>query len=351
MTPPLTTVGQIGELGLIARLRAICAEGRGPGDAVLLGIGDDAAAFRVEPGRAVLATCDIQIEDVHFRSGGLSPYQLGRRSIAVNQSDIASMGGEPTLALVSLALPPRLPVESFDALFRGMRDQMAEFSAAIVGGNLARSETLVIDIFLLGEADPGLVLTRAGARPGDVVYVTGELGASAAGLALLSRSDPSPPDRLARLAEAHREPKPRVREGVAIARAGLASAMIDISDGLAADLHHLCEASRVGAELQQADVPCAEGIETVASMCGTDPWHYVLFGGEDYELLFTVGAAAAERVPDLAKQLGTPLHRIGTILPPERGLQLVAPDGTPAPLPATGWDHFRPSPPPERTDR
>jgi thiamine-monophosphate kinase len=347
VTPPLTTVGEIGEFGLIARLRAICAQGRGPGDGVLLGIGDDAAAFRVEPGSAVLATCDIQIENVHFRSGCISPYQLGRRSVAVNQSDIASMGGEPTLALVSLTLPPQLPVESFDAIFLGMRDQMAEFSAAIVGGNLAKGDKLVVDVFLLGKADPGRILTRAGAEPGDVIYVTGELGASAAGLALLSHSDLPPPAGLTRLVDVHLQPTPRVREGVAIARAGLAGAMIDISDGLAADLHHICEASRVGAEVRQADVPYAEGIETVAEMCGADPWHYVLFGGEDYELLFTVRADAAERVPDLAKRLGTPVHRIGTILPPEYGMQLLAPDGTRVPLSATGWDHFQPS---ERTD-
>jgi thiamine-monophosphate kinase len=346
MRSPPATVGEIGEFGLIARLRAICTQGRGAGDEVLLGIGDDAAAFRVEPGRAVLATCDIQIENVHFRSGCISPYQLGRRSVAVNQSDIASMGGEPTLALVSVTLPPELPVESFDAMFLGMRDQMAEFSAAIVGGNLARGDKLVVDVFLLGKADPGRILTRAGAEPGDVIYVTGELGASAAGLALLSHSDP-PPAGLTRLVEAHLQPRPRVREGVAIARAGLARAMIDISDGLAADLHHICEASRVGAEVRQADVPCAEGIETVAEMCGADPWHYVLFGGEDYELLFTVRADAAERVPDLAKRLGTPVHRIGTILPPEYGIQLLGPDGTRVPLTATGWDHFQPS---ERTD-
>jgi thiamine-monophosphate kinase len=349
MTPPPLTVGEIGEFGLIARLRAICTQGGGPGDEVLLGIGDDTAAFRVAPGRAVLATCDIQIENVHFRSGCISPYQLGRRSIAVNQSDIAAMGGEPTLALVSLTLPPRLPVESFDALFLGMRDQMAEFSAAIVGGNLARGDALMVDVFMLGKADPGRILTRAGAEPGDVLYVTGELGASAAGLALLSHTD-APPARLTRLVEAHLQPTPRVREGVAIARAGLASAMVDISDGLAADLRHLCEASRVGAELQRGDVPHAEGIETAASMCGMNPWDYVLYGGEDYELLFTVGPDAAGRVPDLAKRLGTPMRRIGTILPPERGLQLVGPDGTRAPLSAEGWDHFRPSPPSERTD-
>jgi len=340
MTPSATTVGQIGELALIARLRAICAQGRGPGDELLLGIGDDAAAFRAEPGGAVLATCDIQVEDVHFRSGWISPYQLGRRSVAVNQSDIASMGGEPTFALVSLTLPPSLPVESFDAMFRGMRDQMGEFSGAIVGGNLARGEKLVVDVFMLGKADPDRILSRAGAEPGDIICVTGGLGASAAGLALLSRSGPPPAAGLARLVEAHVQPTPRVREGVAIARSGLASAMIDISDGLAADLGHICEASRVGAEVHEADVPHAQGIETVAEVSGTDPWRYVLFGGEDYELLFTVPAAAAGRLPELAKRLGTPVHRIGTILPPEQGLQLVASDGTRAPLRATGWDHF-----------
>jgi thiamine-monophosphate kinase len=350
MTAPPTTVGEIGEFGLIARLRAICAEGRGPGSEVLLGIGDDAAAFEAEPGRAVLATCDIQIENVHFRSACISPYQLGRRSVAVNQSDIASMGGEPTLALTSLTLPPQLSAESFDAIFRGMRDQMAEFSAAIVGGNLARGDKLVVDVFMLGKADPGRILTRAGAAPGDAIYVTGEVGASAAGLALLSHSGGPPPAGLERLVEVHLQPTPRVREGMAIARAGLASAMIDISDGLAADLRHICEASRVGAELHQADVPYAEGIETVARMCGTDPWHYVLFGGEDYELLFTVRADVAERVADLARRLGTPVHRIGTILPPEQGMRLLALDGTRVPLTATGWDHFEPPRPSERTE-
>jgi thiamine-monophosphate kinase len=333
------TVGEVGEFELIARLESRCRTPPLPPE-VALGIGDDTAVFRCD-GALLLATCDIQIEGVHFELDLIGPYKLGRRAMAVNLSDLASMGGGPSFALVSMGLPACLALEGFDEIFEGMRDEMAEYQAAIVGGNLSRSpETLVLDVFMVGRASPETVLTRSGARPGDEIWVTGRLGASSAGLDLLGMYGASAPGELADLAEAHLQPRPRVREGQEIARAGVASAMIDISDGLASDLGHLCEKSGVGAEIHQADLPVADGVEDVARLSQKDMWHYVLSGGEDYELLFTAARGAGREVRRLADRMETPIRKIGAILPLDEGTWLMDAAGNRIPLGAGGWDHF-----------
>ncbi|MEA3292193.1 MAG: thiamine-phosphate kinase [Pseudomonadota bacterium] len=340
VTEKNVTIGDIGEFGLIDRLQRICRQVESP-PGVVIGIGDDTAVFGAD-GTAMLATCDIHVEGVHFQLDTITPYQLGRRSMTVNLSDIAAMGGQPSIALVSLALPEMLPIESFDALFEGMRDEMAPHSAAIIGGNLARSDKLVVDVFMTGRVAKDGFLTRSGARPGDIICVTGSLGGSAAGLALISKGEASGATRLSRLQHAYLQPRARVREGQEIARSGLATAMIDISDSLAADLGHLCDSSGVGAELFQAETPMAEGLEEAARVTGDNPWRYVLFGGEDYELLFTIRKDAVDRLTDLAESLDTPIHRIGKILPAaEEGCWLVNADGDRRRLETKGWDHFR----------
>jgi thiamine-monophosphate kinase len=317
---------------------------------VTLGIGDDAAVLEPKPGKRLLATCDAQIEGVHFEWSLIGPYQLGRRAAAVNLSDIASMGGSPVAAFVSLALPPDLPLESFDRLFEGIRDAMASEGASVAGGNLARSDKLVVDIFLLGEADR--VLTRSGAKPGDVICVTGPLGGSAAGLDALRHARAHPDaaaagdttgaavdGRLAGIAGAYLDPRPHLREGRAIASSAFATSMIDVSDGLAADLGHLCDASGVGAEIDAAAVPIPEGIEEVSRRTGRAPLDYALFGGEDYALLFTARAAAGD-VEAWARGSTDGVRVIGRITS-EPGMRLVRPDGGTVPLRPGGWDHFR----------
>jgi thiamine-monophosphate kinase len=335
--PP--TVGQIGERGLIERLRSICEEVTSP--ETIVGIGDDTAVLRLDDERALLATSDIQVEGVHFRRELITLYQLGRRVIAVNLSDIASMGGSAHHGLVSLVLPSDTTAEEFDAIFEGARDQAMDFGASIVGGNLAAGDDkLIIDVFMLGKVRLEHLMTRAGAGPGDGVYVTGTIGSSSAGLEVLARHGPACPDDVAALAAAHLQPRPRVTEGAAIAESGAATAMIDISDGLAADLKQVCEQSRVGCEIHRGDIPLAPSIERVSSFSGKEPWRYALHGGEDYELLFTVRPDADETIRRIADDLRTPMTRIGTVVARDAGLSLVEPDGRRGPLEARGWDHF-----------
>jgi len=333
------TVSDVGEFELIARLTSTFAK---PERAdVVVGIGDDTAVISPDPDAELLATCDAQVEGVHFRLDTISPRQLGRRVIAVSQSDIASMGGMPTHALVSAALPGTLPVAHFDEICGGMQEQMATHGGAIVGGNLSRTgHELVIDVSMMGYVRRGGAVTRSGAKPGDAIFVTGDLGASAAGRDLLSTRSAPIPDDLSHLVQAHISPTPRVSEGVSVAGSGAATAMIDISDGLAADLGHICAASGVGAEIMQAEVPVAEGVAAAAQLRGKDPWEYVLRGGEDYELLFTVAAAQLNQFRVIFKELPIPIRRIGRILPQENGIHIVAPGGERRSLAGKGWDHF-----------
>jgi thiamine monophosphate kinase len=226
------TVGETGEFNLIDRIRKILPVSRDKD--LIVDIGDDTAVVRLDGKRALLLTCDIQVEGRHFLFDRTTPYRVGRRSMAVNLSDIASMGGKPTYALVSLGLPAELPVETFDRLFEGMRDEMLAHGAYVIGGNLARTrEELVVDVTLLGEVELSRVLTRGGARPGDRIFVTGTLGASGAGMEALKLYGKKVPGKYRELADRHVLPVPRVEMGRRISRSGVASAMIDLSDGVA----------------------------------------------------------------------------------------------------------------------
>jgi thiamine-monophosphate kinase len=333
------TVSDLGETALIERLSTIC-HGH-PAPDVLVGIGDDAAVLRIDDSRALLATCDIQVENVHFRRDLIDAYRLGRRAIAVNVSDIAAMGGTPEHGLVSLAFPARFPAEEFEEIFRGAHEAARDSGAFIVGGNLSRSPRgLVIDVFLLGSAHPSRILTRTGARPGDGLYVTGNLGASAAGADLLLAFGRPVAAGFAGLVAAHLEPKPRLAEGRRIAASGLATAMIDVSDGLAADVCRICEGSRVGVELDLAQIPVSQDVTRAAGRTGRDPLGYVLHGGEDYELLFTVPPAASGEIERLTSTFDVAARRIGTVLEAHAGRWLVDAAGRRTPLCAEGWDHF-----------
>ena len=261
-------VGEIGEFPLIDRIRKILPASRNKD--LLVDIGDDTAVVRLDERRALLLTCDIQVEGQHFRLDRTTPYRVGRRAMAVNLSDIASMGGTPTYALVSLGLPADFPVKSYDRLFEGMRDELLPHRACIIGGNLARTkECLIVDVTLLGEADPSRVLTRGGARAGDRIFVTGHLGASGAGFQALKAFGKKVPGKYREMVSRHVLPVPRVDLGRRISRSGVASAMIDVSDGVAADLHHVCTRSGVGAEIHEDQLPLPERIGEIARRSGT----------------------------------------------------------------------------------
>ncbi len=331
-------ITEIGEFGLIDRVKEAIGP---PGGGVVVGIGDDVAVLRARGDKYLLATCDIQVEGIHFLKKAISPYQLGRKAAAINISDIAAMGGLPTYLLVSLALPTETTVEYVDRLYEGLKKETALAGVQIVGGNMSHSSGIMIDIFLLGEVEAEHLLLRSGARPGDKVLVTGSVGDSGAGLALLL--DPTR-DRSGegakQVLKAHLTPTPRLKEGRAIARTRIATSMIDVSDGTVSDVGHICEASGVGVRLWADSLPISPVTRAVARAWGKDPLEWALHAGEDYELIFTAPADKAEELAILVeKETTTPVTIIGEII--EEGMNLVLPSGESLPLEPRGWDHFR----------
>jgi thiamine-monophosphate kinase len=335
----LASVGEdardLGEFGLIERLVSRLGT---PGGNVVLGPGDDAAA--VGFGGTALATADLLLEGVHFDLAFSSAGDVGWKALAVNVSDIAAMGGVPRYGLVSLGAPASTPVATLEALYDGLAACARAFGVSVVGGDTVGSDRLIVSVAVLGEAGPSGVVTRGGARAGDVVCVTGSVGGAAAGLWLLRAAHEDERavallDRFPALVAAHRRPTPRVREGLAAAAVG-ATAMIDVSDGLAADVVHLCDASGLGVELRAASVPMADGVAEVAAWAGADPNRLPLGGGDDYQLAIAIPAA---QVSALAEALApTPVTPIGELVGDER--VLIDRDGARRQLAGLGWDHF-----------
>jgi thiamine-monophosphate kinase len=325
----------LGEFELIARLRAI-VPGRGEG--VVRGIGDDTAVLRF--GGDVLATCDVQVDGVHFRREWCSPADVGWRALAVNLSDIAAMGGRPRYALVSLLIPPSAGGAALEHLYRGMGELARLHGVAVVGGNVSRTAgPLTIDVTLLGETRRPVL--RAGARAGDGIWITGETGKAAAGRFLLEQGDGAAADE--RLITAYRRPSPRVVAGQALGRLaeeGIVTAMIDTSDGTAGDLLHLAEASGAGVRLDAARLPVPRGLADAARAAGRTPETWALEGGEDYELLFTATAAFEPRTAEIAREGGVAVTRIGDVLPEQDGRWIVDASGARRPLRPAGWDHL-----------
>jgi thiamine-monophosphate kinase len=293
---------------------------------VVVGVVDDAAVVRPGSGDLVLTT-DALVEETHFRRDASAPRDLGYRAIAVNVSDVAAMAASPRYALAALTLPSDVEAADVMEIIGGMRDACAEHGCLLVGGNLARGRDLTLVVTVMGEVAPDRAVTRAGARVGDAIVVTGTLGASAA--ARRVRDDPArwTDDDRAALRRAER-PTARVGEAHVLARHG-ATAMLDVSDGLALDLSRLCRASGVGARVELAAVPVAR----------TATLDEALVGGEDYELLATMPAGAVDVVAaELDELFGVALTRLGAII--EEGIVAVAPDGSEATIGAQGWDHF-----------
>ncbi len=326
-----------GEFDLIRKFRDLLP---GPPGDLVIGPGDDCAAFDAGDGRLWLLTCDALVDRRHFRLDRTDPEILGRRLAAVNLSDIAAMGGAPRFALVSLVLPGGFDEAASEALVRGVSAELANHGACIAGGNLSGGHQLVADMTLVGEIDSGQVLKRRGAREGDAILVTGRPGCSAAGRAILEYDGDT--TRFADLVHAHLEPTARVEAGRAIASSGLATAMIDISDGLLADLGHLCDASGVGAEIRTDAVEIGEALLEASSFTGIDPLQWVLSGGEDYELLFTTSQGSAEELMEIAAKAGDcRVMQIGAITPGGRGIRCLDGGGADVTPDARGWDHFK----------
>jgi thiamine-monophosphate kinase len=311
------TVADVGEFGLIRRI----TEGRNQPAPTLLGPGDDAAVIAAVDGRVVAST-DVLVEGVHFRFDWSSPEQVGHKAVAVNLADIAAMGAVPTALLVGLACPASTAVTVIDELSVGMWQEAARARIGIVGGDIANSDTFVISVTALGDLQGRAPVTRSGAMPGDVVAVAGKLGWSAAGLAVLGRGFRSPVS----VVGAHRSPEPPYASGPLAADAG-ATAMIDVSDGLLADLGHIGVASNVAIDIRSDLIEVHQRLIEVASALGADPRHWVLTGGEDHALVATFPEPGA--VPDDWRTIGTVTRGSGVTV-----------DGS-VYEGAAGWQHWR----------
>jgi thiamine-monophosphate kinase len=323
---------ELGEFALIAAIKEMAATGPG----VIKGIGDDAAILMPSPGMVVLVTTDLLLEGVHFNLDFIDPYRLGRKAVAVNLSDMAACAGIPTAFLVSLATPAETEMAFMRSLYQGMLEQAQEFKVSLVGGDTSRGEKLLISITLMGEAEQAKVIYRAGAKKGDHIFVTGTLGDAALGLEQLKKGK-----REGEAITRHLAPIPRVREGREIAQQGLATAMIDISDGLAADLGHILESSNVGAEVRLSSLPLSEEYRKEVAAYNADTYALALTGGEDYELLFTAPEERTAAIKKLAREFGIPITMIGEITDISQGVTIYGEDGKVYPVKQRGHDHFK----------
>jgi thiamine-monophosphate kinase len=312
------TVAELGEFGLI---RAVTENRRQPAS-TLLGPGDDAAVIAAPDGR-VAASTDVLVQGVHFRLDWSTPEQVGRKAIAVNLADIAAMGAVPTAVLVGLACPGDTAAAVITALADGMWAEAERAGAGLAGGDMVQADQLVVSITALGDLRGRAPVTRAGARPGDIVAIWGRLGWAAAGLAVLHRGFRSP----VAVVNAQRFPEPGYAAGPAAADAG-ATAMIDVSDGLLADLGHIAESSQVGIDIRADRLDVGKRLVEVGTALGADPWRWVLTGGEDHAL-----AATFPPFADLPEGW----RQIGSVTMPDSGVTV---NGE-AYHEESGWEHWR----------
>ena len=355
---PFTPVSEVGEFGLIDRLSATLADAASARDLVV-GIGDDAAVYRVGgagsdgPSRVHVVTTDALVEGVHFDRTYVPLRALGWKAIAVNVSDVCAMNARPRFATVALGLPNNVSVEGAEALYTGVGQACERWGLAVVGGDVTASARLTVTVTVVGEAREDEVVTRAGAQPGDLLCVTGDLGSAAAGLQVLLAGkdeapggDGAPPDADAPVRQPDLEPFAYVVERQLVPQARLdrvtgwadagvrPTALIDVSDGLASETHHLSQAGTVGAVIDGGLLPVHVQTALAAQRFDARPEAYVLYGGEDYELLFTLPEADA---PKLASDT---YAVVGQIVEPDEGVTLRLPDGNRVPLAGGGYKHY-----------
>jgi len=331
-------VSELGEFGLIELLADIVDKAKNPENApwqqVLIGIGDDAAAWQTDS-PIQLGTTDSLVQDTHFDLSITSWEELGWKVIAVNLSDIAAMGGVPKYALVSLALPGELETDCVANLYQGMAQIADEFGVALVGGNISSAGKTTITATLLGTLEDASVLRRSAATPGDQVAITGYPGLSAAGLRMLKQNLDFGIQTSSLLREAHLRPMPRTKEGQILLKQGVRAA-IDVSDGLIADLAHICKASQVSATIKENLVPIHPALR---SNFKADCQQLALTGGEDYELLFTASNQVIAQVKQAAPCPVTVIGEINDGMPGQ--VTLIDNAGKSIPWQQGGWEHFK----------
>lgn len=312
---------------------------------LLVGIGDDAAVVRSLPGKDFVLSSDLLIEDIDFRRTATTAPLLGHKSLAVSLSDIAAMGARPRWFLISIGVPEDVWETRFvDEFYEGLLGLARHYDVQLIGGDTSRApDKIVIDSIVVGDCTNGSAITRGGAKPGDQIFVSGSLGAAAAGLRLIERGAHLPSEGsddlhlIDQLVLRHLRPEPRVGWGIVLGQERLATAMIDLSDGLSSDLSHLCETSQVGAFLESSAIPIDKHVAEICGRRALDPLQLALHGGEDFELLFTVDAGNAARLPRRVD--GVSVTRVGEIRNASEGIKIS--EGSRVwDLEPGGWRHF-----------
>ncbi len=330
-------IKDLGEFGLIhhlaSRLKFRSSDS-------ILGIGDDCAVYPVKPGMNQVTSTDALVEDIHFKLATTTPEALGRKALSVSLSDIAAMGGTPKRVLVTLGLPKKISVQFLDKLYSGFNEICNQFKVELAGGDTVSSpKCFFINVAVIGEAKR--VFTREGAKPGDLIFVTGTLGDSSLGLQLLSKNKNGRKDHKF-LFKRHLDPTARVQEAGILARSKLEiTSMIDVSDGLVQDLYHICKASKVGARIYQDRLPQSPEFARTCGRNSIPTLPHLLNGGEDYELLFTLPADGVKNLNRQFLKAKVLVTQVGEIALKPRKVLLELRDGTTKTLPESeGFNHF-----------
>lgn len=337
------SIQSFGEFQLIERLKFFFPTLTN--DIVLVGRGDDCAVIQKSGDTVYVVTVDMLAEGTHFLFEEKNGKRVGRKAASVNLSDLASMGATPTVAFLSLGLPKELPLSWFDHLMEGLQEKFQPYQVLLAGGNFSRSEKIIIDITMIGIADKNHLLLRSRACVNDEIYITGYPGCSKLGLELFRTHQPFPED-LTELFTLHFDPTPQVELGHFLAHHPLVHSCIDCSDGLVADIIHLCEASKVGCILVEDFLPISPLMERGISFLRqngvkvSNEKEYVLYGGEDYGLIFTAHPSFYQDKTSIETKFQTNLTRIGKITDELGKYWLHSVYGNNEPLSSKGWDHF-----------
>jgi len=335
-------VSDIGEFGLIKRIQTLIEKQGIRSSKVVLGLGDDTASVLTRPGYELLVTCDCLVENRHYLPGRIHPFDLGRRAVSVNISDIGAMGGVPSFALISLGLKPELPVSSIEDMYKGFLKELNPFEIPIIGGNITKvQDNTFIDITILGEVEKGRAVRRSTAKPGDLILVTGFPGRAAAGLYILIHSPFSDQLMQQPLVKAYNTPGHRAREARAIALKQMAAAMIDISDGFLGDLFHICEESKVGAVLNKEKIPLSQDLREFCLKHDKDPYDMFFQDSDDYEMIMTCRPENLNSIKKAVSDISdVPVAEVGRITGNRNEITMIEHDGKEIKLKTKGWDHF-----------
>ncbi|MEW6555773.1 MAG: thiamine-phosphate kinase [Elusimicrobiota bacterium] len=322
-------ITQLGEFGLIEKIRKKKLSSGTHNDNVIVSIGDDCAVIKSK-NENLLFTTDTLVENIHFSQKYYSFFDIGYKALSVNLSDIAAMGGVPLYCLVTVGLPPSVKVAGIDALYKGLKKLATEFNVDIIGGDTVKSPAcIIISITLIGKQNYGAGILRSGAKPGDIIFTTGTFGDSAAGLYLLQKKFKGYEE----LKKKHLRPYPKVKEGLFIAKSGFATAMIDSSDGFDKSVRFICQESKVGCEIYLDKIPVSTSLNAFTSHFTLHTSHFVLFGGEEYELLFTVS-------PSKKSYFCKRFYEVGKITKNRKIIYLDS-NNKKISLQDNGYDHFK----------